>query len=154
MKCDSVSTNIAVQGPLLARARKSCRGAETCSGSGPLRSRVVANVMTKHATHTTAHSAIVICHPRALSPAPNFATSGRVNPPTMSCASIADTKRYDDNVVRSLLSPVITPLSAEYGVLLAEYSVMRRMFVRHAHTRRPVVPQPGGGEAATITMPH
>ena len=80
----------------------------------------------------TAHKPMVICQPLALSPWPNLATSGRVNPPTMNCAIIAATKRYDDSVVRSLTSPVITPLSAEYGVLLAEYSVISRMLVTQA----------------------
>ncbi len=37
-----------------------------------------------------------------------------------SCAIIAKTKRYDDRLVRSAMSPVITPLSAEYGRLFAE----------------------------------
>ena len=68
----------------------------------------------------SAHNAIVICQPFALSPCPNLATSGNVNPPTINCAIIAATKRYDDSDVRSFTSPVITPVSAEYGVLLAE----------------------------------
>ena len=63
---------------------------------------------------------MVICQPLALSPCPNLATSGRVKPPTMNCAIMAATKRYDESVVRSLTSPVMTPVSAEYGVLLAE----------------------------------
>ena len=58
--------------------------------------------------------------PTALFPCPNLATSGSVNPPTINCASIAATKRYDESDVRSFESPVITPLNAEYGVLFAE----------------------------------
>jgi hypothetical protein len=42
-----------------------------------------------------------------------LATSGSVNPPTTSCAIIAETNRYADSDVRSMPSPVITPLSAE-----------------------------------------
>ena len=67
-----------------------------------------------------AHSPMVICQPLALSPWPNFATSGRVKPPTSNCAIMAEKKRKDDRLVRSLTSPVITPVMAEYGVLLAE----------------------------------
>ena len=44
-----------------------------------------------------------------------------------SCAIIAHTNRYDDRLVRSPRSPVITPLSAEYGRLLAEYTIIRTM---------------------------
>jgi hypothetical protein len=61
-----------------------------------------------------------------------LATSGSVTPPTISCATIAATKRYDESTVRSSLSPVITPVIAEYGVLFAEYSVINRTFVRSA----------------------
>src|SRR5690349_683162 len=120
MKCASVSTNIAIHGPFLARLPKSSRNDDDCFGSGWMRSRVVANVITKHATQITAQSVIVMRHPTALSPWPNLATSGSVNPPTASCASIAATKRYDESFVRSLESPVMTALIAEYGVLFAE----------------------------------
>src|SRR6478672_3204144 len=119
-----------------------------------MRSRVVAKVIRKHARHTTAQSAIVICQPFALLPCPNFATSGSVNPPTMSCASIAATKRYDDSFVRSAPSPVITPLIAEYGVLFAEYSVMSKMFVRPAQSSLPGDEKFGTVYASTITTAH
>src|SRR5512140_3838128 len=72
----------------------------------------------------------------------------------MSCAIIAATNRYDESDVRSMPSPVMTPLSAEYGVLFIEYSVMSRMFVSSAHTRRPVDEKPGTEYASTITTPH
>src|SRR5262249_20222931 len=97
-----------------------------------MRSRVVRKVMTKRTTQTLAHKPIVICQPLALLPCPSLATSGSVNPPTINCAIIAATKRYDDRLVRPLTSPVITPVIAEYGVLLAEYRVMRRMLVTQA----------------------
>ena len=64
-------------------------------------------------TQTAAHSPIVICQPLALSPCPNLATSGSVKPPTINCAIMAATKRYDERLVRSLMSPVITPVMAE-----------------------------------------
>jgi hypothetical protein len=64
-------------------------------------------------------------------------------PPTINCAIIAATKRNDERLVRSLTSPVMTPLSAEYGVLLAEYSVINRTLVRQAQIRLPVNPKPG-----------
>src|SRR5215831_186074 len=119
-----------------------------------MRSRVVRNVMTKHTTHSTAHRPMVFCHPAALSPWPNFATSGSVNPPTASCASIADTNRNDESFVRSAESPVITPVRAEYGVLLAEYSVMSRMFVAPAHSSFHVVAKFGTVYAQIITTPQ
>src|SRR3954451_3142617 len=120
MKCASVRMNIAFHGPFTSNDPKSSRGDDFCLGSGRMRSRVVRKVMQKHTTHTTAHSPIVICQPFALLPWPNLATSGSVKPPTINCAIIAATKRYDDRLVRSLMSPVITPVSAEYGVLFAE----------------------------------
>src|SRR5215467_11395757 len=105
-----------------------------------MRSRVLRKVTQKHATQITAHSPMVICQPLALLPCPNLATSGNVKPPTMSCAIITATKRYDERLVRSLMSPVITPVSAEYGVLFAEYSVISRTLVRQAQTTLPVLP--------------
>src|ERR1035437_5195029 len=113
MKWDKVSTNIAIQGPVLSKLPKSSFGDDFCFGSGRIRSRVVRNVMTKRTTQTQAHSPMVICQLLALSPCPNLATSGSVKPPTINCASIADTKRYDDKTVRSLTSPVMTPVIAE-----------------------------------------
>jgi hypothetical protein len=44
-----------------------------------------------------------------------------------SCAIIAHTNRYDDRLVRSPRSPVMTPLSAEYGRLFAEYTIISAM---------------------------
>jgi hypothetical protein len=75
---------------------------------------------------------MVICQPLAALPCPSFATSGRVKPPTISCAIIAATKRYEERDVLSFTSPVITPVMAEYGVLFAEYNVISMMFVMHA----------------------
>ena len=100
-------------------------------------------MITNSTTQTIAHRPMVICQPLALLPCPNLATRGRVKPPTMSCAIIAATKRNDERLVRSLTSPVMTPLSAEYGVLLAEYSVINRTLVKHAQIRLPVNPKPG-----------
>ena len=85
-----------------------------------MRSRVVRNVIRNSTTQIIAHRAMVICQPLALSPWPNLATSGSVKPPTINCAIMAETKRNDERLVRSLTSPVITPVIAEYGVLLAE----------------------------------
>jgi hypothetical protein len=49
----------------------------------------------------------------------------------------------------------MTPLIAEYGVLLAEYSVMSRMFVRQAYRIFIVDPNDDGTVyASTITTPH
>ena len=42
---------------------------------------------------------------------------------------MAHTKRYDDRLVRSPRSPVMTPLSAEYGRLFAEYTIISAMYV-------------------------
>jgi hypothetical protein len=41
------------------------------------------------------------------------------------------------DLVRSATSPVITPLSAEYGRLFAEYTTMRMMYVAYAHASLP-----------------
>jgi len=38
----------------------------------------------------------------------------------MKAAIIANTKRYVERLVRSAMSPVMTPVSAEYGRLFAE----------------------------------
>ena len=84
---------------------------------------------------------MVICQPLALSPCPNLATSGKVNPPTINCAIIAETKRNDDRLVRSLTSPVITPVMAEYGVLLAEYSVISMIDVYKRQRMRSPLPR-------------
>ncbi len=48
---------------------------------------------------------------------PNFWTSGRVRPWTTNAVAMAAKKRYDEIVVRSLESAVMTPVSAEYGTL-------------------------------------
>src|SRR6476620_2381723 len=56
---------------------------------------------------------------------------------TTNWASIANSMRYDERLVRSTASPVMTPLSAEYGRLLAEYTVMRRMYVMYAYISFP-----------------
>ena len=56
--------------------------------------------------------------------------------------------------MRSLTSPVITPVSAEYGVLLAEYSVISRMLVTQAYTSMPVIEKSGVVYASTMTTPH
>ena len=119
-KWASVRMNMATQGPVLARVRKSCLASGFCLGSGWMRSRVVRKVMIKRTTQIDAHKVMVICQPLALSPCPNLATSGRVKPPTINCAIMAETKRKEDRLVRSLTSPVMTPVMAEYGVLLAE----------------------------------
>ena len=97
-----------------------------CSTSGTIRSRVVANVIRKNTTHTTAHRPIVISQPvaRAVAPSPysaaNLATSGSVKPVTTSWARFTATKRYALRLVRSSESPVITPPRAAYGMLFAE----------------------------------
>ena len=44
-------------------------------------------------------------------------------------AIIAKTKRYDDRLVRSPMSPVMTPLSAEYGRLFIEYTIISSVYV-------------------------
>src|ERR1017187_5735567 len=119
-----------------------------------MRSFVVRKVMRKSTTQIDAHRPMVICQPLALSPCPNLATSGKVNPPTINCAIIAETKRNDDRLVRSLTSPVITPVMAEYGVLLAEYSVISMMLVTQAYTILPVAAKFGVVYATTITTPH
>ena len=86
---------------------------------------------------------MVSCQPFAELPWPNLATNGRVKPPTMSCATMAATNRYEESVVRSFTSPVMTPVSAEYGVLLAEYSVISRMFVMQAQMSLPLMEKSG-----------
>ena len=53
----------------------------------------------------------------------------RLLAPTTYLLSIAATIRYDERLVRCTTSPVITPLSAEYGRLFAEYTIMSRMYV-------------------------
>src|SRR5579871_69352 len=138
MKWDRVRMNMATHGPVFTRLAKSCFGSDFCLGSGLMRSFVVRNVMRKRTTQTVAHSAMVICQPFALSPCPNLATSGSVKPPTINCAIIAETNRYEDRLVRSLMSPVITPVIAEYGVLLAEYNVINRTLVAQAQSSLPV----------------
>jgi hypothetical protein len=60
---------------------------------------------------------------------PNVSTIGSASPWITSCDAIANTMRYDDRLVRSTTSPVITPLSAEYGRLFAEYTIISRMYV-------------------------
>src|SRR5215213_8972465 len=45
--------------------------------------------------------------------------------------------RYDDRLVRCTTSPVITPLSAEYGRLFAEYTIISRMYVTYAYASLP-----------------
>ena len=54
---------------------------------------------------------------------------GSASPWITNAALIANTNRYDDRLVRSPRSPVITPLSAEYGRLFAEYTIMSTMYV-------------------------
>ena len=124
--------NIATHGPVLRSVLKSFLASDFCFGSGWMRSFVVAKVMRKSTTQIDAHRPMVICQPLALSPWPNLATSGSVKPPTSNCAIMAETKRNEERLVRSLTSPVITPVMAEYGVLLAEYSVISMMLVTHA----------------------
>lgn len=50
---------------------------------------------------------------------------------------MANSMRYDERLVRSTASPVITPLSAEYGRLFAEYTIIRRMYVTYAYPSFP-----------------
>src|ERR1035441_8037524 len=123
--------NMAIHGPFLSSALKSCLGSDFCLGSGWMRSRVARKVMTNRTTQTIAHRPMVICQPLALLPCPNLATRGRVKPTTMSCAIMAATKRNDDRRVRSLTSPVMTPLSAEYGVLRSEEHTSELQSLRH-----------------------
>src|ERR1700690_4258348 len=110
--------NMAIQGPILPSVPKDCRMETFSCTSGLTRSRVVRNVITKQTTQINAHRPMVICQPLALLPCPNLATSGSVKPPTINCAIIAATKRYDDKLVRSLTSGVMTAVMAEEGVLL------------------------------------
>src|SRR5947209_6420355 len=138
MKWDRVRMNMATHGPVFTRFAKSFFGSDFCLGSGLMRSFVVRNVMRNSTMQTVAHSAMVICQPLALSPCPNLATSGRVKPPTINCAIIAATKRYEDKRVRSWTLPVITTVMAEYGVLLAEYNVISRTLVAQAQSSLPV----------------
>src|SRR5664279_5652285 len=149
-----VRMNMAIHGPFLSSPSKSRLGSDFCFGSGRMRSRVVRNVITNSTTQIIAHRPMVICQPLALSPCPNLATRGSVKPTTMSCAIMAETKRNDDSRVRSLTSPVMTPLNAEYGVLLAEYSVINITLVNKAYVRLPVIPRPGFVYARIIAIPQ
>src|SRR6516225_6062984 len=117
-----------------------------------MRSRVERKVITNRQTQMAAHRLIVTCQPCAESPRPNFATRGSVNPPTISCAIIAATKRKEERLVRSFTSAVITPVIAEYGVLLAEYNVISATLVMQAYAIRPVGESPGTEYAATIAI--
>src|SRR6478609_2797161 len=56
---------------------------------------------------------------------------------TTNWASMANSIRYDERLVRSTASPVMTPLSAEYGRLFAEYTAIRRMYVTYAYISLP-----------------
>src|SRR4029079_2788392 len=71
-----------------------------------------------------------------------------------SCDAIAATIRYDERLVRCTTSPVITPLSAEYGRLFAEYTIMRRMYVTYAYTSFPDVERSGVVKARKPMIPN
>ena len=92
---------------------------DVCPGAGTMRSRVVRNVIRKNTVPTTANSVITDSNPLALSPLPRMSTSGSSSTWMMNCATITATNRYDDRLLRWAMLPVSTPLSAEYGRLLA-----------------------------------
>ena len=71
--------------------------------------------------------AMVTAHPLAELPWPSLATSGRGKAWMMNCPMSAPTKRKLAMLLRSLASGVMTPIKAEYGVLLAEYIIINNV---------------------------
>ena len=120
-KWTSVISAITFHGPFLIRSAKSCKGDDFVWLTGWMRSRVLKNVTMNRIKQSTAQMVIVICQPCARSwPTANLATSGSVNPPTMNCAIFTAMKRKEFSRARSSKSAVMTPPSAEYGMLFIE----------------------------------
>ena len=70
-------------------------------------------------TASVPQTAIVSWYPNAVFPWPRKFTRSSVNIFTTSAAAIAQINRQDARLVRSRVSPVITPDNAQYGMLLA-----------------------------------
>ena len=86
-----------------------------------MRSRVEKKVMTRKTNPIQANKEIVHNQPCALSPpSENLLTKGSVSPCTTNWAMVAATKRMEVILVRSFISPDITPPKEAYGVLLKE----------------------------------
>src|SRR5579859_5979177 len=92
-----VRRTIHAHGLLRVRSPKSCLGEDFCFGSGWMRSRHVEKVIRKRTKQSTAQMPMVTAQPCCLSceGPENLATSGRVNPPTMSWAIDAATNRNE-----------------------------------------------------------
>src|SRR4051812_26446386 len=73
---------------------------------------------------------------------------------TTNWASMANSMRYDERLVRSTASPVMTPLSAEYGRLFAEYTIIRRMYVTYAYASLPDALRSGVVKARRAITPN
>src|SRR5262245_18070462 len=111
-KWTSVQRNMIFQGLLRIKSRKSCSADDFWVGGGLIRSLVVKNVIMKTTKQSTDQMVMVICQPycgfsRAVDDEPaaawlsaNLATSGRVKPPTMNCAMLTETKRYEFRLAR------------------------------------------------------
>lgn len=78
-----------------------------------MRSRADKKVTMKHTRHTAAKRPMVQSQPWRSSPPPNFDTSGRVKPCTTNWAMVLPTNRMLVMLVRSRMSPVITPPNDE-----------------------------------------
>jgi len=113
----SARANSTSHGLLCSRSRTSCHTGLRCAGGGWMRSRVVANTARKQAVASTPYRPRVSCQPSASSPRPSRRTRPGVSQLTRVVPAKAAMKRQLTRAVRCWLSAVITPESAEYGML-------------------------------------
>ena len=123
------SRNITIQGPLRNRSATSRLKSACCRAGGSTRSRVVVKQTTNSSTARMPHTTMLNCQPRRASPAPSRPTSQGVAATTTTPPLKPPMKRSEDSAVRCRLSEVITPISAEYGMLMAVYASIRKLNV-------------------------
>ena len=99
-------------------SRSSARTSGRAAG-GRTRSLVARKQPMNIRVETAPQNTMVSCQPRAASPWPSHGTSFLVNQTTTRPAVKAPAKRNDDKLVRSRESAVMTPMRAEYGMLIA-----------------------------------
>src|SRR5580698_821792 len=108
-----------IQGRFFRRLRRSAQNAPFWSAGGATRSRVFAKVKRNIATETTEKISMVYRIPSASLPPPSAFFSGTTSCTMRNWPTNAQMNRNDESEVRSSDEGDITPIRAEYGMLIA-----------------------------------